>query len=277
MSILRRLLNVSRILLEAHLMVARTEAQRDFTRLILGLVLIAIASTCLATAWLLLHVVALLLLRDAGYNWGPSLLGPPRHFQELAERADAPGVAIGLAWTASGGDILFIEATSFPSAQPGLKLTGQLGDVMKESAEAALSVLRSRVALLGIDPEIFGKTAFHLHVPAGGIPKDGPSAGITMVTALASLLTGRRVRPQLAMTGEITLRGKVLPVGGVKEKVLAARRAGVKEILLPRHNENDLEDVPPQLRAELVYHFVDTIEEVLALGLEPPASDSPAS
>ncbi len=200
-----------------------------------------------------------------------ALLGPPRHFQELAERADVPGVAIGLAWTASGGDILFIEATSFPSASPGLKLTGQLGDVMKESGEAALSMIRSRTGLLGIDPEVFGKTAFHLHVPAGAIPKDGPSAGITMVTALASLLSGRRVRPHLAMTGEITLRGKVLPVGGVKEKVLAARRAGVKEILLPRHNQNDLEDVPALLREELTYHFVDTIEDVLRLGLEEAA------
>jgi len=197
-----------------------------------------------------------------------ALLGPPRHFQELAERADVPGVAIGLAWTASGGDILFIEATSFPSATPGLKLTGQLGEVMKESGEAALSMIRSRVGMLGVDPEVFGKTAFHLHVPAGAIPKDGPSAGITMVTALASLLTGRRVRPQLAMTGEITLRGKVLPVGGVKEKVLAARRAGVREVVLPRHNENDLEDVPKPLREELRYHFVDTIDEVLALSLE---------
>ena len=197
-----------------------------------------------------------------------ALLGPPRHFQELAERADAPGVAIGLAWTASGGDILFIEATRFPSAAPGLKLTGQLGDVMKESGEAALSLVRSRAQGLNIDPEVFGKTAFHLHVPAGGIPKDGPSAGVTMVTALASLLTGRKVRSHLAMSGEITLRGKVLPVGGVKEKVLAARRAGVREVVLPRHNQNDLEDVPQPVRDELTFHFVDTIEDVLALGLE---------
>ena len=129
--------------------------------------------------------------------------------------------------------------------------------------------MRSRAPLLGIDPEVFGKTAFHLHVPAGGIPKDGPSAGVTMVTALASLLTGRKVRSHLAMSGEITLRGKVLPVGGVKEKVLAARRAGVKEVVLPRHNQNDLEDVPQPVRDELTFHFVDTIEDVLALGLEP--------
>ncbi len=198
------------------------------------------------------------------------LLGPPRHFPELAERADAPGIAIGLAWTAAGGDILFIEATRYRGSGEavGLKLTGQLGEVMKESVEAALSLLRSRAESLGLTPEDFKGWDFHLHVPAGGIPKDGPSAGVTMLTALTSLLTGRRVRHELAMTGEITLRGKVLPVGGVKEKVLAARRAGVQQVLLPRLNEGDLVDVPAQVRRELDIRLVDNIDEVLALGLD---------
>ncbi len=197
-----------------------------------------------------------------------ALLGPPRHFTELAERMDRPGVAIGLAWTASGGDILFIEVTGYAGNGGGLKATGQLGGVMKESAEAALSLVRSRCEELGIDPGVFKDRSFHLHVPAGAIPKDGPSAGITMMVALASLLTGRRVRSCLAMTGEITLRGKVLPVGGIKEKVLAARRAGIREVVLPKRNETDLEDVPPQLRRDLVYHFVENVEDVLALAFE---------
>lgn len=198
-----------------------------------------------------------------------ALLGPPRHFAELAERADLPGIALGLAWTEAGGDLLFIETTHYPATGETLKLTGQLGDVMKESGQTALSVVRARGEALGIDPTVFKDRCLHVHFPAGGIPKDGPSAGITLVTALTSLLTRRRVRPYLAMSGEVTLRGKVLPVGGVKEKVLAARRAGVKEVILPRKNEVDLVDVPEQLREDLTYHFVDTIDEVLALGLEP--------
>jgi ATP-dependent Lon protease len=205
-----------------------------------------------------------------------ALLGPPRHFAELAERADMPGIAIGLAWTEAGGDILFIEAARYPAAGESLKLTGQLGDVMKESAETALSVIRSRATALGIDTAIFKDHRLHIHVPAGAIPKDGPSAGVTMVTALASLLTGRKVRSYVAMSGELTLRGKVLPVGGVKEKVLAARRAGVREVVLPSRNRVDLEDVPATLRKELTYHFVDTVDQVLALGLEDapePTSD----
>jgi ATP-dependent Lon protease len=203
-----------------------------------------------------------------------AFLGPPRHFTELAERADTAGVAIGLAWTEFGGDILFIEATSF-AGTAGLKLTGHLGQVMKESAEAAMSFVRRHAHTLGISEDIFEKTLIHLHVPAGAIPKDGPSAGVTMVTALVSLLTGQRVRAQVAMTGEITLRGKVLPVGGIKEKILAARRAGVKEIILPRHNDNDLVDIPDVLRRDLLVHLVDTIPEVLALGLEQPVVVSP--
>jgi ATP-dependent Lon protease len=198
----------------------------------------------------------------------PRYLGPPRFFPELAERVDQPGVVTGLAWTASGGDILFIEATRM-TGTAGLKLTGSLGAVMKESAEAAMSWLRTHATEYNLDPSIF-ESLFHLHVPAGAIPKDGPSAGVTMVTALASVCTGRKVRALLAMTGEITLRGKVLPVGGVKEKVLAARRAGVKQVILPRHNSTDIEDVPEALRRDLTFHFVETVPEVLALALVEP-------
>jgi ATP-dependent Lon protease len=199
----------------------------------------------------------------------PSYLGPPRYYQELAELEPLPGVVTGLAWTAAGGDLLFIEATRMPG-KPSLKLTGSLGDVMKESAEAAMSWLRSHAAEHGIGPEAFD-AEFHLHVPAGAIPKDGPSAGVTMVTALASLVTGRPTRDRLAMTGEITLRGKVLPVGGIKEKALAARRAGVRTMVLPTHNENDLADIPKELRRDLEFVLVDRIEQVLevAIGLAP--------
>jgi ATP-dependent Lon protease len=203
----------------------------------------------------------------------PRYLGPPRYFQELAERVDQPGVVIGLAWTATGGDILFVEATRM-QGQGGLKLTGSLGDVMKESAEAAMSWLRSHALSYGIPSETF-EALFHLHVPAGAIPKDGPSAGVTMVTALASVSTGRPVKARVGMTGEITLRGKVLPVGGVKEKVLAARRAGVEQLILPRHNRNDLEDVPEVLRRDLVFHFVDTVPEVLELALADRPRSAP--
>jgi ATP-dependent Lon protease len=192
--------------------------------------------------------------------------GPPKFHLELAERTSRPGIAIGLAWTESGGDILFIEATRMAGPR-GLKLTGSLGNVMKESCEAAMSLLREQAPRLGIDNAIFADNEFHLHMPAGAIPKDGPSAGITMYTALVSLLTGRPVRHNLAMTGEITLRGKVLPVGGIKEKVLAARRAGITDVVMPRQNERDLLDVPQVLRDQLNYHFVDNADEVLALGL----------
>jgi ATP-dependent Lon protease len=199
-------------------------------------------------------------------------LGRPRFYDEVAERTDRPGVATGLAWTQAGGDVLFVEATMMPSREERLILTGMLGDVMRESAEAALSFVRSNAALLGVDPRVFERKTFHVHVPAGAVPKDGPSAGVTMVTALASLVTGRRVRDDVAMTGEITLRGKVLPVGGIKEKVLAAHRAGIKTIILPRQNERDLEDVPEELRRELEFVLVDTAEEVLANALQPQES-----
>jgi ATP-dependent Lon protease len=199
-------------------------------------------------------------------------LGPEKFFSEVAERSDEPGVAIGLAWTPNGGDILFIESTRM-SGQKGLTLTGHLGEVMKESAQAALSWIRSRADRLGIPPDFFESSDIHLHVPAGAIPKDGPSAGVTMATSLASLLTGRPVRPNLAMTGEITLRGKVMPVGGIKEKVLAARRAGIDTVILPQRNEKDLEDVPESARRSMRFVFVDTMDEVLENALEPRAAE----
>ncbi|MGH7779405.1 MAG: endopeptidase La [Candidatus Binataceae bacterium] len=193
-------------------------------------------------------------------------LGLPRFFSEVAERTNETGVATGLAWTPNGGEIMFIEATRM-AGQKGLMLTGSLGDVMKESAQAAMSYVRSRAERLGIPADFFEKSDIHIHVPAGAIPKDGPSAGVTLAAALASLLTGRPIRAEVAMTGEITLRGKVMPVGGVKEKVLAARRAGIKTIILPRRNERDLEDIPAEVRGELQMIFVDAVDEVLAAAL----------
>jgi ATP-dependent Lon protease len=168
--------------------------------------------------------------------------------------------------------VLFVEATMMPSSEERLVLTGMLGDVMRESSQAALSYVRSNAERLGMDPAVFDGKMVHLHVPAGAVPKDGPSAGVTMVTALASLATGRAVRSDVAMTGEITLRGKVLPVGGIKEKVLAAHRAGIRTVILPRQNERDLEDVPAELRREMEFVLVDTAEEVLARALEPQAT-----
>jgi ATP-dependent Lon protease len=191
------------------------------------------------------------------------------HKEEIAERTEMPGVAIGLAWTMTGGDMLFLEATRVPGDK-GFTLTGQLGDVMKESAQAALSYIRNRAPSLGVDPEIFRKSDLHLHIPAGAIPKDGPSAGITMATALASLLTGRPIKPELGMTGEITLRGKVLPVGGIKEKVLAAARFGLKTVILPKNNEADLDDVPQTVRGQMNFILVDTVDQVLAAALDEP-------
>jgi ATP-dependent Lon protease len=202
-------------------------------------------------------------------------LGPERVHPEVAERTDEPGVVVGLAWTPAGGDILFVEATRMPGKK-GLTLTGSLGDVMKESAQAALSYVRAHAEQLGIDPAFFEQSDLHVHVPSGAIPKDGPSAGVTMTTALASLLTGRPVRASVAMTGEITLRGRVLPVGGIKEKVLAARRAGLDEVILPQRNANDLEDVPDSARRAMRFHLVDTMDQVLALALQPVPSPTQA-
>jgi ATP-dependent Lon protease len=201
-------------------------------------------------------------------------LGPRKFFSEAAERTQEPGVATGLAWTPNGGDILFIESTRM-NGQKGVTITGSLGDVMKESAQAALSYVRSRAAQLSIAPDFFEKSDLHIHVPAGAIPKDGPSAGVTIAASLASLLSGRSVRSDVAMTGEITLRGKVLPVGGVKEKVLAARRAGIKTVILPRRNESDLEDIPEEARKEMEFVFVDTVDEVLRHALRDGAEQIP--
>jgi ATP-dependent Lon protease len=195
-------------------------------------------------------------------------LGRPRFQSEVAERTDTPGIATGLAVTGTGGDVLFIEAAHM-AGDHGLMLTGQLGDVMKESVQIALSYVRSHATDLGIDAKAFKDQQFHVHVPAGAVPKDGPSAGITMVTALASLLTDRPVRGHLGMTGEVTLQGKVLPIGGVKQKLLAAHRAGLTEVILPRRNEPDLDDVPDSVRTEIEIHLVSTVAEVLALALSP--------
>ncbi|MBW1789033.1 MAG: endopeptidase La [Deltaproteobacteria bacterium] len=195
-------------------------------------------------------------------------LGKPKFARDPAERASIPGVATGLAWTPAGGDILFIEATKMPGNR-SLVLTGQLGDVMKESAQAALSYLRSKAKDLGIPEDFYKDLDLHIHVPAGAIPKDGPSAGVTMLTALASLLTARPVKPKVAMTGEATLRGTVLPVGGIKDKVLAARREGMTQIILPDGNRNDLDDIPENIRKQLTFHLVSRMDEVLNLALTP--------
>lgn len=202
----------------------------------------------------------------------PAFLGPQKFFNEIALRTSLPGVATGLAWTPFGGDILFVEATKMPG-DGKLILTGQLGDVMKESAQAALSLLKSRAETLGIDPDLFKKNDLHIHIPAGAIPKDGPSAGITLFVALVSLLTGRRINKDVAMTGEISLRGLVLPVGGIKEKMLAAKRAGLVTVLLPELNRKDLEDIPPASRQGIRFEFLTTADEALRLALE---SDAPS-
>jgi ATP-dependent Lon protease len=200
----------------------------------------------------------------------PTYLGKPRYFFDVAERTAVPGVATGLAWTPVGGDILFIETSRMPG-KGRLEITGQLGDVMKESAKAALTYARSHAEELGIGPagvDAIEKWDLHIHVPAGAVPKDGPSAGVTMFTALTSLLTDRRVRPDTAMTGECTLRGRVLPVGGIKAKVLAAHRAGIRRVILPKQNQRDLDDVPKEVRDELEIVFAEDMREVLAAALE---------
>ena len=195
-------------------------------------------------------------------------LGRQKFFQESAVRTAVPGVATGLAVTGAGGDVLFIEATSMKGTS-GLVLTGQLGDVMKESARIALSYVRGHAADLHIDEHAFEDSEFHVHVPAGAIPKDGPSAGITMVTALASLLTGRPVKHTVGMTGEVTLQGRVLPIGGLKQKVLAAHAAGLTDVIVPERNRGDLDDIPEEVREKMAFHPVMTVQEVLDRALEP--------
>ena len=188
------------------------------------------------------------------------MLGPPKFENEVALRAALPGVATGLAWTPVGGDILFIEASQTPGTGR-LILTGQLGDVMKESAQAALTLVKSRAQALALDPSVFEKQDVHVHVPAGAIPKDGPSAGVAMYVALVSLFSNRPVRHDVAMTGEISLRGLVLPVGGIKEKVLAAMAAGIKVVMLPARNRKDLDDVPESARQQIEFIFLDNTDQ----------------
>jgi ATP-dependent Lon protease len=200
----------------------------------------------------------------------PEFLGQQKYFSDIAERITMPGIATGLAWTPSGGDILFVEATKMDGAK-GLIITGQLGDVMKESAQAALSYVRSNARELGIRPDFYKKLDIHLHIPEGSISKDGPSAGIPMACALTSMLTGKLVRSDIAMTGEITLRGKVLPIGGLKEKVLAAKRTGITTVILPRLNKKDLDETPDAVKADMTFVFVDRIDEAIkaALAADP--------
>ena len=203
-------------------------------------------------------------------------LGPQKVFPESAETMDAPGVSIGLAWTPVGGEILFIEATLMKGSGK-LTLTGQLGEVMKESAHAAMSLLHTRAEELGLDEANFTERNIHLHLPSGAIPKDGPSAGVAIVVALASLLLGRPMKDGMAMTGEITLRGRVLPVGGIKEKVIAAARAGMREVILPKNNAGDLEEIPEPLKEQVTFHFIDRVEEALALTLNVRSQPSSTS
>src|SRR4051812_45035284 len=211
-------------------------------------------------------------------NYVTKVRGPRRFEPELASRTAIPGVATGMAYTPFGGEILFIEAARYPG-KGGIVLTGQIGDVMKESATAAFSLVRSRAKELGIDPKLLAESDIHIHVPAGAVPKDGPSAGTAMFTALASLLLNRPVRADVAMTGEITLRGLVLPIGGLKEKTLAAKRAGIKEVIVPKRNEKDMPDVPDEVRETLKFHFVENIDDVLRVAVgasKPPKGKSPA-
>jgi ATP-dependent Lon protease len=194
----------------------------------------------------------------------PIYFGP----EELNERTSVPGIVPGLAYTPFGGDILFIEATRMPGGRT-FQVTGSIGNVMQESARAALSYVRSRAEAMHLPAEFFEKNDIHMHIPAGATPKDGPSAGVTMATALVSLVTGRKVKPHLGMTGEITLRGQVLPIGGVKEKILAAHRNGLRTVILPKRNKYDLEDVPDEIKKSMEFIYVDTVDEVLNAALEP--------
>jgi len=226
-----------------------------------------IGAVCRAVAMRLAEAEDVHQVADAEYV--EKVLGAPRYLPDLAERTSHPGVVTGLAWTPSGGDVLFIEASKMPG-KGAVVITGNLKSVMQESAGAAVSFVRSKAAVLGLDPEFLKTIDLHVHVPKGGTPKDGPSAGVTMFTAVASLLLGCPVKKEVAMTGEITLRGNVLPVGGIKEKLLAAHRAGCKVVLIPARNERDLEDVPKDVLAELTIHLIKRVDEILPLVLEPP-------
>ncbi|MDQ6844660.1 MAG: endopeptidase La, partial [Bacteroidota bacterium] len=194
-------------------------------------------------------------------------LGRSKYNNEMYKTANMPGVAVGLAWTYVGGDILFIETTTSDNGKGELKLTGNLGNVMKESATTAMTYLQANAKKYGIDPELFLKKNVHIHIPEGAVPKDGPSAGITLMTALASSFTGRKVKPYLAMTGEITLRGQVLPVGGIKEKVLAAKRSGLRELIMCVQNEKDVNEINPNFIKGLKVNYVKTMQQVLDLAL----------
>jgi ATP-dependent Lon protease len=196
--------------------------------------------------------------------------------EELNQRTSMPGVVPGLAWTPYGGDVLFVEATSMPGGK-GFQVTGSIGNVMNESARAALSFVRSRAKQLGLDTDFFNKSDIHLHIPSGAQPKDGPSAGVTIATSLVSLISGRKVKPHVGMTGEITLRGQVLPIGGVKEKVLAAHRNGLRTVILPKRNQNDLDDVPEEIKKSMNFIFVETVDEVLDAALAPNGKRSRAT
>src|SRR5215216_7169331 len=187
--------------------------------------------------------------------------------EELNQRISIPGVVPGLAWTPYGGDVLFVEATSMPGGK-GFQVTGSIGNVMNESARAALSFVRSRAKQLGLDSDFFNRSDIHLHIPSGAQPKDGPSAGVTIATSLVSLISGRKVKPKVGMTGEITLRGQVLPIGGVKEKVLAGHRNGLRTIILPKRNEQDLDDIPDEIKKSMKFIYVETVDEVLESALE---------
>jgi ATP-dependent Lon protease len=207
-------------------------------------------------------IIALLTVDDI-----EKILGRSRYNNEIYKSATIPGVAVGLAYTYVGGDILFIEA-SLSDGKPELRLTGNLGNVMKESASTALSYLSANAKKYGIDPKLLDKKAIHIHVPEGAVPKDGPSAGVTMLTALASAFTNKKIRPYLGMTGEITLRGQVLPVGGIKEKVLAAKRAGLKEIIMCWQNEKDVQEINPDYIKGVRFHYVKTMNQVIELALQ---------
>ena len=230
-----------------------------------------IGAVCRSVAMRLAEGEDVHLTADVAYV--EKVLGAPRYIPDLAERTSAPGVATGLAWTPSGGDVLFIEASKMPG-KGSVTITGNLKSVMQESAMTAVSFVRSKAAVLGLDPEFLKTIDLHVHVPKGGTPKDGPSAGVTMFSAVASLLLNAPIRKEVAMTGEITLRGNVLPVGGIKEKLLAAHRAGIKVVLIPARNERDLDDVPKDALAELKIHLIKRVDEILPLVLEPPSPSS---